>query len=83
MEIGRELFEGISAPLSKIDKSFVDMRKMQGRFMPVHGNAWNSFEGLVGESIGLQADDSDSLKSYHLTKENKCSASVEFHYVCF
>lgn len=82
-DIARELYDGIMAPLNQMDKSFVDMRRFQARFMRADGQAWNSFSGLVGDSIGLDAQDGDAVSHHQLVKENRCSVKFQLSYVSF
>jgi hypothetical protein len=82
-DIGQELFTAIAEPLKDIDKSFQDLRRTQVRFTPVNSPQWNSFESLIGESVGMAAEDSEALAHHQLTKECMCSAKIEISYVCF
>jgi hypothetical protein len=82
-DIAKELHDGIMAPLQQMEKSFVDMRRFQARFMRADGEAWNSFAGLVGDSIGLDAEDNESVSAHELVKENRCSVKFQLSYVSF
>lgn len=83
VEIGKELYDGISAPLAKIDQSFVDMRKTQVRFSRLDGEPLNSFNGLVGDAVGLGADDGEQLQKHHLATPYQADVDLEIQYVCF
>lgn len=83
IEIGKELFDAVKAPLDQIEKSFTDLRNTSVRFAPVDGQAWNAFTTLVGDAVGQDSSDARALNDYELTTVRRCSAKIEFKYVSF
>ena len=82
-EIARNLYESIKAPLEVIEKSFVDMRKLHGRFERADGEHWNSFSGLIGEAAGMDADSKGFLKQNALVSEYSASVKVQIKYIVY
>jgi len=82
-DIAKEICEAIKGPLEVIEKSFVDMRKLHGRFERADGEHWNSFSGLIGEAAGMDADSKGFLKQHALTSSYSASVKVQIKYIVY
>ena len=82
-EIAQQICEAIRKPLETIEKSFVDMRKLHGRFERADGEHWNSFSGLIGEAAGMDADSKGFLKEHALTSVYSAAVKVQIEYIVY
>jgi hypothetical protein len=75
--LAEELHNAISEPIKNIEKSLVDFSKFRIKLSPANGQAWNHDEGLIRETMGLDAES----KEYERTTESHrpISASVRLN----
>jgi hypothetical protein len=82
-DIAREVVDAIKEPLQKIEQSFVDMRTLQASFERVDGQAWNSFNNLIGEAAGMDADSKGYLKEHALNTQYNASVKLLIQYIVY
>ena len=79
--LGEAIFEYLSEPLEKIEKSFVDFSKLRVKFTRKDGEAWNSPKGMVGDSQSYGKDAVGVETQHNLHKPIAAGLTIRVKYV--
>jgi hypothetical protein len=80
VEMAVKVRDYLAEPLKDIDKAFMNMGKIQGRFSRMDGEPWDSHSSLIGEALSV-GDDEGEFAAHQMTTPYSAFVKVEMEYV--
>jgi hypothetical protein len=78
--IAEEVHKSVAQEIAKIEKSLVDLRKLEVRFVRPGGEAWNDVNGFIGDAAAWDDKSKLRLQDHVLNKPNYANVAIKLKY---
>lgn len=79
--LAEEIHNAIAEPIKAIENSFLDFGKFRIKMSPADGQAWNHDEGLIRETMGLDAESKEYERATESVRPISASIRLALKYM--